>query len=131
MRKPIESLILVWVAVAGLAGPVCAEEPSASPNPHASGGMGGMGPGMMGGGGMMSEEQMDQRIKMMQDHMLQMHEIMDKIQAATDPAEKEKLKQQQRDMIKQHMKSHHQMMLQMQHQGGMSHGGSAGAAAKP
>jgi phosphate uptake regulator len=80
---------------------------------------------------MMSEEQMDQRVKMMQDHMLQMHEIMDKIQATTDPAEKEKLKQQQRDMIKQHMQAHHQMMMQMQHQGGMSHGGSAGAVAKP
>lgn len=127
MRKPIEKLILVGVAVIGLAGPVCAEEPAASQKPQASGGMG----SMMGGGGMMSEEQMDQRVKMMQDHMLQMHEIMDKIQATTDPAEKEKLKQQQRDMIKQHMKAHHQMMMQMQHQGGMSHGGSAGAAAKP
>lgn len=128
MRKPIEKLSLVCIAVVGLAGPVCAEEPSASQKPQA-----GM-PGM--GGDMMGDEQMDKRVKMMQDHMLQMHEIMDKIQAATDPAEKEKLKQQQRDMIKQHMKAHHQMMMQMQHQGGMgqggmNHGAGAGAPAKP
>jgi hypothetical protein len=69
---------------------------------HGQGGMQGMGGmGMMGG---MSEEQMDQHMRMMQEHMLQMHDLSDKILAATDPAEKEKLKKQQLDLMKAHKK---------------------------
>jgi hypothetical protein len=122
MRKPIAKLSLVWIAVIGFAAPACAEVPGASPKTQAGERMGGMGHGMMGGG-MMSEEQMDQSARMMQDHMLQMHEIMNKIEAATDPAEKEKLKQQQRDMIKQHMKTHHQMLMRMRPGRDMGHPG--------
>ena len=113
MRKPIEKLSLVWIAVIGLAAPACAEVPGASPKTQAGERMGGMGHIMM------SEEQMEQRARMMQDHMLQMHELMGKIEAATDPAEKEKLKQQQRDIIKQHMR----VMLRMHPGGGIGHPG--------
>lgn len=73
------------------------------------GGMHGM--GMMGG---MSAEQQDQHMRMMQEHMLQMHDLSDKILAAKNPKEKEKLKNQQLQM----MKAHKAQMMKMMH-GGM------------
>lgn len=75
------------------------------------GGMQGMGMGMMGG---MSEEQMDQHLRMKQEHLLQMHELSNKILTATDPKEKELLKEQQLKL----MKAHHAAMMAMMH-GGM------------
>lgn len=74
------------------------------------GGMHGMGMGMMGG---MTEEQQDQHMRMMQEHMLQMHELSDKILAAKDPQEKQKLKDQQLQM----MKAHKMQMMKMMHPG--------------
>ena len=49
----------------------------------------------------------DEHLKMMQDHILAMHDLSNKILAETDPAKKEQLKQQQRDLMKAH---HHGMM---------------------
>jgi hypothetical protein len=76
-----------------------------------------MGPGkmhgMMGMMGGMTEEQQDQHLRMMQEHMLQMHDLSDKILAASDPAEKEKLKNQQLQL----MKAHKQQMMKMMHEG--------------
>jgi hypothetical protein len=85
--------------------------------PHGEGGMQGMGMGMMGG---MSEEQMDQHMHMKQEHMLQMHDLSNKILAAADPKEKQKLKDQQLQL----MKAHHDEMMKMMH-GGMGMKGPA------
>ncbi|MGR8933025.1 MAG: hypothetical protein ACU837_01385 [Gammaproteobacteria bacterium] len=80
--------------------------------PQGQGGTHGMGMmNMMGG---MSEEQRDQHLRMMQEHMLQMHDLSDKILAAKDPKEKEKLKEQQLQL----MKAHKAQMMKMMH-GGM------------
>jgi hypothetical protein len=101
-----------------------------APKPASSNGghqMGGMGAGMMGG--MMMN---DDRLKQMQEHLLKMHELSSKILAATDPKERDRLKAEQLELMKEHEKQHHMMMQQhmqemMKSKGGMSgmqHGGS-------
>jgi len=68
------------------------------------------GMGMMGG---MSEEQRDQHLRAMQDHMLEMHDLSNQILAEKDPAKKEQLKNKQLDLMKAHqaqMMMHHQPM---------------------
>ena len=54
--------------------------------------------------GMMAD---DEQLKMMQEHILAMHDLSNKILAETDPAKKEQLKQQQRDL----MKTYHVSMM--------------------
>lgn len=66
--------------------------------------------GMMGN---MTEEQQEQHLQAMQEHMLMMHDLSNQILAEKDPAKKEQLKKQQRELMKAHqmlmMKSHHKM----------------------
>jgi opacity protein-like surface antigen len=65
----------------------------------------GMQSGMQhGGGGMAMDEQ---HVQLMQEHILKMHELSTQILAEKDPAKKEQLKQQQRDV----MKAHHAGMM--------------------
>ena len=68
------------------------------------GSMGGMGMGSMSG---MSAEKMDQRMRMMQDEMLKMHELSNRILEAKDPKERERLKEEQLVL----MKAHRQKMM--------------------
>jgi hypothetical protein len=65
---------------------------------HGGGGM------MHHGGGMAMDEQ---HVQLMQEHILKMHELSTQILAEKDPAKKEQLKQQQRDV----MKAHHAGMM--------------------
>ncbi len=66
--------------------------------------------GMMGN---MTEEQQEKHLEAMQEHMLMMHDLSNQILAEKDPAKKEQLKKQQRELMKAHqaamMKSHHSM----------------------
>jgi predicted lipid-binding transport protein (Tim44 family) len=79
---------------------------------HGMGGMGmhhGMG-GMMEG---MTEEQKDQHLRSMQEHMLKMHDLSNQILAEKDAAKKEQLKTGQLQLMKAHhakMKEHRQQM---------------------
>lgn len=83
-----------------------AAEPQKAPEPTKDMPMHqGMGMGMMGG---MSEEQMDQHMRAMQEHMLAMHDLSNQILAEKDPAKKEQLKNQQLQLMKSH---HSQMMM--------------------
>ena len=69
--------------------------------------------GKMTGG--MSEEQKDQHMRAMQEHMLKMHELSNKIIAEKDPEKKQALKDQQLEMMKSHraqMMGHLQKMRQ-------------------
>lgn len=101
-----------------------------TPPPAPAGGhqMGGMPGGM--GGMMMSDENLKQK----QEHLLKMHELSGKILAATDAKEKDRLKAEQLQLMKEHEKAHHQMMQQhmqemMKNKGGMpgmQHGGAGG-----
>ena len=101
-----------------------------TPPPPPAGGhqMGGMPGGM--GGMMMSDENLKQK----QEHLLKMHELSGKILAATDAKEKDRLKAEQLQLMKEHEKAHHQMMQQhmqemMKNKGGMpgmQHGGAGG-----
>lgn len=71
---------------------------------------GGMQGGMQHGGGMMHGGMGmmdDQHIAAMQEHILKMHDLSNQILAEKDPAKKEQLKQQQRDV----MKAHHEEMM--------------------
>jgi hypothetical protein len=104
-----------------------------TPPPAPAGGhqMGGM-PGGMGGMGAMMMS--DENLKQKQEHLLKMHELSGKILAATDAKEKDRLKAEQLQLMKEHEKQHHQMMQQhmqemMKNKGGMpgmQHGGAGG-----
>ena len=104
-----------------------------TPPPPPAGGhqMGGMPGGMGGMGGMMMS---DENLKQKQEHLLKMHELSGKILAATDAKEKDRLKAEQLQLMKEHEKAHHQMMQQhmqemMKNKGGMpgmQHGGAGG-----
>lgn len=77
---------------------------------HSMGGMG-MG-GMMAG---MTEEQKDQHMHAMQEHMLSMHDLSNQILAEKDATKKAQLKAQQLEL----MKAHHAQM--MEHHPNMKH----------
>lgn len=74
----------------------------------------GMGMGMMGN---MSEEQKEQHLRSMQEHMLTMHDLSNQILAETDAVKKEQLKNQQLQL----MKAHHAQMMGHRKQKMMSH----------
>ncbi|MDD1648912.1 MAG: hypothetical protein LUO80_00750 [Methylococcaceae bacterium] len=103
-----------------------AEEAAPKPIPTPPAGGQQMG-GMDMSGMMMSED----KLKGKQEHLLKMHELSNKILAATDPKEKDRLKAEQLQLMKDHEKQHHQMMQQhmqdmMKQKGGMP-GMSGGA----
>jgi len=74
-------------------------EPQPATQPMKHGGM------MMGN---MTEEQQEQHLKAIQEHSLMMHDLSNQILAEKDPAKKEQLKKQQRDL----MKAYHDTMMQ-------------------
>jgi len=122
----LKSLINAALLATAASLPVLQAEEAPKPaSPNGGHQMGGMGPGMM-----MNEE----RLKQMQEHLLKMHELSSKILAATDPKEKDRLKAEQLELMKDHEKHHHMMMQQhmqemMKNKGGMQgmqHGGNAG-----
>jgi hypothetical protein len=97
-------------------------QPAATPPPPAQP-MGGPMGNMNAMGGMMMS---DERLKQKQEHLLKMHDLSNKILAATDPKEKDKLKAEQLELMRAHDKEHHMMMQQMMMQkpggmGGMTH----------
>src|SRR5690554_5088964 len=102
---------LKCIVAAFLISPVCSiglaeeQKPQPSPGQHQMGGMGGMmgGMGMMGS---MTDEQLEQHIRQAQDHMLKMHELMNQILAAKDDKERERLKEEQRKLMREHHKQH-------------------------
>lgn len=69
----------------------------------------------MGGMMNMTEEQKEQHLRAMQEHMLKMHDLSSQILAEKDPAKKEQLKKQQLDLMKAHHEQKHMQM--MEHQG--------------
>lgn len=60
-------------------------------------------------GGMMSED----RLKKKQEYDLKIHDLSNRILSASTPAEKDRLKAEQLELMKAHQKEHHQMMQQM------------------
>ncbi len=74
------------------------------------------GMGMMGGMmAAMSEEQKNDHMRAMQEHMLAMHDLSNQILAEKDAAKKEALKNQQLELMKSHhaqMMEHRQQMMQ-------------------
>lgn len=71
-----------------------------------------------GMGGMMenmTEEQKDKHLQGMQEHMLKMHDLSNRILAEKDASKKEQLKTEQLQLMKTHhseMMMHHQQMQQ-------------------
>ena len=55
---------------------------------------------------MMSDEGLRER----QEHLLQMHDLSNRILSAKDPREKERLKEEQLQLMKSYELKHHQMM---------------------
>jgi len=80
---------------------ISAEQPQTATKPM-------QGMGMMG---QMTEEQRDQHARAIQEHMLKMHELSNRILAEQDPAKKEQLKNQQLEL----MKAHHAKMMAAHH----------------
>lgn len=56
------------------------------------------------GMGRMTEE-MDKHLEMRQEHMLKMHDLSNRILSATDEAERERLKKEQRQLMREHMQT--------------------------
>lgn len=83
--------------------------------------------GGMGGG--MSEEMKEQQLKQKQDFFLKMYELSGKILAAKDDQERNKLKAEQLQLMKDQENTARQMMQQHMQQmmGGMKHGAGGGA----
>lgn len=82
---------------------------------HGMGGGMGMHHGMGGMGGMMmnmSDEEKDKHMRGMQEHMLKMHDLSNRILAEKDPAKKENLMKEQLDLMKAHHAEHHAKMMQ-------------------
>jgi len=59
----------------------------------------------------MSKEKMDDHMRAMQAHMLMMHDYSNKILSEKDPEKKQKLKDEQLELMKAH---HKQMMMHRQ-----------------
>ncbi|TAN50402.1 MAG: hypothetical protein EPN21_09060 [Methylococcaceae bacterium] len=110
--KTIVHYTVTLFCCALLSAPVLAE-PTPAP-PH--GGMGMM--GMMGGG------MNDQHMRQMQDQMLKMHDMMHQIRDAKNDAERNRLKDEQLKLMKEHHDNMMQMMMPM-----MQHGQNQGAPA--
>ena len=70
---------------------------------------------------MKTPQEMDKKMSMMQESMLKMHEQMHKIMAAKNPQERERLTQEHRLLMRQHMQS-------MKDSGMMDQGMMGGAA---
>ena len=81
------------------------------------GGMHGSGMGGMGGMGEMSPEEMDKKMRSMQDHMLKMHDLSNQILSEKNLQKKLALKDKQLDLMKKHMEKMKKMKkMQMMHQ---------------
>lgn len=85
-----------------------AEEPQKPTEPMKGMGMH-QGMGMMRG---MTEEQKNEHMHTMQEHMLSIHDLSNQILAEKDPAKKEALKNQQLEL----MKAHHARMMEHRQQ---------------
>ena len=93
----MKSFISVLLFTLGAFAPwVNAAETPPPPPPRAMGAM------------MMSDEHLKEK----QEHLLKMHELSNKILAATDAKEKERLKAEQLELMKAHEKRHVEMMQQ-------------------
>lgn len=73
-------------------------------------GMGAMHKSMMGN---MTDEQKEKHMRAKQEHMLTMHKLSDQILDTDDPKEKEQLKQQQLDLMKEKMAKKKEHMAKM------------------
>jgi len=112
---------------AALSLPVLAEPQPAAPAAAPAAAKPPMGGGMMGG---MGDEA---HLKQKQEFFLKMYETTGKILAAKDDKERDRLKAEQLEMMRENEKAMHQMMqqhMQMMRQGGgmggMQHGGGQG-----
>jgi hypothetical protein len=107
MKNPVRSIALILVVLTPWL-PVSAEEQTQGQSSmQAMGEQCGMGSGMMN----MSDEQ----LRAKQDEMLKMHDLMNRINAAKDPAERDRLKEEHLKMMKAHhakMMQHRQTMMQ-------------------
>lgn len=61
----------------------------------------------------MSEMEMDKSMQNMQDSMLKMHELMNRILQAKDPQEIQRLKQEHLQLMNEHMQMMHEHMPMM------------------
>jgi hypothetical protein len=92
------ALLLLPLSMTGFAAEEKPAQPPQAAEPMKHG-------GMMGN---MTEEQQEQHLKAIQEHSLMMHDLSNQILAEKDPAKKEQLKKQQRDL----MKAYHASMMQ-------------------
>jgi len=106
------SMLLAFTMTALAAGP------QKKPESMQGMGMGQQGMGMHHGMGMMgnmTEEEKQQHLQFMQEHMLKMHDLSNQILAEKDAAKKEQLKKQQLQLMKEHhsqMMQHHPKMME-------------------
>lgn len=106
--------------------PFSGAKPAQSMNGMQHGNMANMG----GPGSMMSEQMKAEHFKSKQDYFIKMVEFSNKILAASDSKEKDRLKSEQLQLMQDHEKNNHDMMQkhmqQMMNQGGSGMGGMMG-----
>ncbi len=98
-------LLLPISMISSAAEPQKADEPMKEMGAHQ--GMGGMDMKCC-----QSEEQKNEHMRSMQEHMLQMHDLSNQILSEKDAAKKEELKKQQLEL----MKAHHAQMMEHRQQ---------------
>lgn len=106
--------------------PFSGAKPAQSMNGMQHGNMANMG----GSGSMMSEQMKAEHLKSKQDYFIKMVEFSNRILAASDTKEKDRLKNEQMQLMVEHEKNNHDMMQkhmqQMMNQGGGGMGGMMG-----
>jgi hypothetical protein len=105
MMKPRKRLLTVLMFIAPLSLPSFAHEKQKAPtHQHAEGQK------TQGTSGGMD---MDKSMQEMQDSMLKMHDLMNRILQAKDPQEIQRLKQEHLQLMKEHMQMMHERMPMM------------------
>ncbi|MEK8089133.1 copper-binding protein [Thermithiobacillus plumbiphilus] len=111
-RRQKMSKLISWKRIALLAGLSIIPAAQAADNNHEMS-------GSTGKSGNMSGMNMDQHLRQMQDNMIKMHEFMHQIENAKTPQEKERLKAEQREVMRKNMMGMKQMKSGMEGMGGM------------
>lgn len=115
MKYPVKSLVFASFFMLVCLSAFAEQQPmTKTPRP---GGMPGMEQKCQMGTGMGMMNMSDEHMRAMQEDMLKMHDLMNRINATTDPEEKTRLKEEHLEM----MKAHHAKM--MKHRESMMHRG--------
>lgn len=118
MKRYRSIALLMWLTLFGVSAAYAEEGMERQQGQPPKKGMG-MDMGQMEG---MSEEQKEEQMRAMQEDMLKMHDLMNRILEAKDPNERQRLKDEHLKLMMEKRKAHRQMMHRQMER--MKHGES-------